>query len=151
MEQEPFYEMKIKKSSLDSSRQPPVKSASVISAISVYDMYGLEVACEFIRHIYFYKNDFNHPEWLETYLLGSLSIIWPDVLKTPVEKSIIYFSTALILHLIQLDSLQLKMIGTLEPSGYNLPLELLARITESRMLSEPIRREVSTMWESKIP
>lgn len=30
----------------------PVKNASVVSAVHVYDAYGLEIACSFIRHVY---------------------------------------------------------------------------------------------------
>lgn len=115
----------------------PQKSGTNLSVISIYDMYGLEVACAFIKHIYFYKSDRDQPEWLETYLLGSLGVIWPEATYGHVERSLVYLCTALILQLKLLDDAQPRMIGQLK-EGSQLPPELLAKITGSTLLSKEI-------------
>lgn len=79
--------------------------------------------------------------WINVYLIGSLSILWPGAADLDMPDPL-YTCSALILQLIQLDMMQPKMLGSLRPGGPELPPELLARITGSQRLSRAVTKGV---------
>lgn len=125
-----------------------VKTATNLSVASIYDLYGLYVACSFIRHLYLLteKNDrYQVRYWIVVYLIGSLSVLWPgseDVLDSEAVQTLEHVSSMLLLKLTQMDAAQPRLKKELIPHENTLPIELLSRMLDNPTLSRSMQASV---------
>lgn len=136
-----------------SADQIPEKSNSNISVITVYDTYGLDIAYSYLRHLFLYKYDKQHPEWLALYLLGSLSVLTPKAIEGEVAVrpvDILYLCTRLIAELVSLENKQPKMLGTLQPSS-QLTTDIIGKITGSERISKSVTAGARAVRCTEVP
>lgn len=133
--------------------QIPVKNASNVSVITVYDTYGLDIAYSYLHHLYSHKYDQRHPDWLALYLMASLSVLTPkaiegDVAVGPVD--ILYLCTRLVAELSNLENKQPKMLGTLQPSS-QLTTDIIGKITGSERISKSVTAGARAVRCTELP
>ena len=121
------------------------KRESTVSALSVYDTYGLAIARQYLEYIYRNKYLALAPEWLLVYLYGCL-----DELEEQEEfdwntspDHVLSICQQILDALTRLDENEPALPSPLSdvPVG-TLPLDLLARTLGSIQLSRNIAREV---------
>lgn len=120
----------------------PAKTATNISVVSVYDIYGLDVTCSFVRHLYSltYK-DIGIHYWIMTYFVGSLSVLRPgieDVVDMHHKDALVSITSLLLLNLTQMDAAQPKLSHELVQHDGNLPVEVLARVLDNPTISKAL-------------
>lgn len=119
----------------------PDKAASGVSVVSVYDLYGLDVALSFVNNLCTRWKENPESEWLFSYLVGSLCVLDLKYENLNIEDTV-QAANLLLSELIGLEGRQPKMLGSLVSEGTSLPPEVLARITGNPFISASITREL---------
>ncbi|CAH6420300.1 Hypothetical protein POVR2_LOCUS119 [uncultured virus] len=132
------------------------KRQSDASVLTIYDTYGLEVACTYLRYLYNTKYLFDAPAWLLVYLLGSLEAITPSDVGYDTSSTskyhILYLCCQIMRALENLDKNEPKMLEQLEEVPEDtLPADLLARIIGSQRVSKSVAEEVLHQKCSSVP
>lgn len=125
------------------NRVVPKKNATNLSVVSVYDLYGLGIACSYLKHLYLAsEHDVGVPyHWLTSYLQGSLAVLWPGS-ETMDDPNIFWLISALLFKLTQMDYAQPRLSEELVPHESTLPPELLYRVLDDPTLSKSMQRGV---------
>lgn len=125
---------------------------SYVSVVDVYDFYGLEMAHSYLHHLYHSQMSLRNPYRLCIYIIGSLAVIRPDLavqLNKSREKTgvshlfALYLCSVLLSELVSLDSHEPKLPAPIEPHTTVLPVEILARIFNSTLISKSIAEHVT--------
>lgn len=123
---------------------------SWISVVDVYDKYGLEMAYSYLHKIYHCQLSIKHPAWLAAYLVASLATLRPDfaglinqAMKSESEQLSLLCCSTLLADLVLLDTQQPRLLCDIEPHTTVLPVEILARIFNSRRISKTIAAELA--------
>lgn len=127
------------------------KIATTLSVIDVYDAYGLETAYSYLHHLYHLEISMNYPQYLALYLVGSLAILNPEC-ATSMYKKIRKQSAAIVLAACSILLAELALLETKQPilscseiTAHTtvLPIEILARIFNSKRISKQIAEQVT--------
>lgn len=133
----------------------PKKRQTTISAVNVYDAYGLDVTRSFLEYLYYNKYNAEYPSWLAVYLYGSLCVVKPEILDTMEYETskygVLYLCSMLLLELTQTDAKQPKMLGELTTVEQHLPEEVLNKILDSTRLSNAMTRSLVASRCSEVP
>ena len=121
----------------------PDKTATNISVISVYDIYGLDITCSFIRYLHSltYK-DLGVYYWVAAYFVGSLYVLRPgieDVIDMAHKDALLNITSLLLLNITQMDAAQPRLPQELVPHQSILPPEILARVLDNPTVSKALR------------
>lgn len=134
------------------ARKRRKEMVSHVSVVDVYDFYGLEMAYSYMHHLYHLPASIRHPQWFITYIVGSLMMVNVEQGKrlremrmkqdnNPLFPS--HVCSILLSELILLDSGEPKLQAPIEPHTTVLPVELLARIFNSTLISKSITEHVT--------
>ncbi|CAH6420487.1 Hypothetical protein POVR2_LOCUS173 [uncultured virus] len=133
------------------------KLESNLTVLDVYNTYGLDMACSYLHHICKLKLSAKYPDMLRIYLIGNLSLVQlelaariyePKMLSSPVQD-ILISSYALLSELAMREGKQPRMLGELVPHETNLPVELLAKIFQSKRINKQIAEQVTMQRQSR--
>ena len=140
------------KGSVSQVSTPQAKSRSIVSVLSVYDTYGLEVTYAYLKHLYGHKYNQDAPSWLATYLEGSLVAIMPsyEIATEDEPTAVLYYSLLIFTELQRIDREKFRPLRSLEPSSV-LPDEILARVIGSKRVSKDLAAAVASDRCTSVP
>ena len=122
-----------------------------ITVVDVYDTYGLEMAYSYCHHLYHSELSIEHPEWLATYLTSSLAILQPQFAREIYDKMSsrhmrtlsLLACSSLLAELVLLESTQPKLLHDIVQHTTLLPIDILAKICNSKRISKDIAAAVT--------
>ena len=121
----------------------PEKRTTGISAYDVYVGYGLDIAYEYLKHLYDAYSDSVLAPWLLVYLLGSIVHSGHEQLFdiNSNKYHLLYLCTQLLRIFEHMDNKQPRMLSDMQPVEQELPDEILSRIITSSRVAKSIDRE----------
>lgn len=153
-----FNTSELSRASWRSSSRPDYskcKLSSTVSVVDVYDVYGLEVACSYLRTVYYSRLSLEHSEWLSNYLLGSIAVLEPEFASDFCESGRattnvppLAFVSVLISLLVSLDAKQPKLPFPITRHTTTLPPEVLGKIFRSKRICKAITLAVRAKEEA---
>lgn len=124
------------------------KMKTNVSIVDVYDGYGLEATCSYMRSIYSRISQ-ESIDWICLYFLGSLAVLQPKYASQLYEHSVesranlvLFITTCcslLLSELITLDSKQPRLLAHIQRHTTTLPCEILSRIFRSKRICKSIQ------------
>lgn len=130
------------------------KTSSTVSIIDVYDVYGLEVACSYLRAVYTSRLSLERQDWLSNYLLGSIAVLQPEFAsefcgnhRMTISVPPLTFVSILISLLVSLDAKQPRLAFPLTRHTTTLPPEVLGKIFRSKRICTAITAAVRAKEE----
>lgn len=131
-------------------------NVTYISVVTVYDSYGLEIACSYISRLRALSerqataHDVPSARQVAIYLVGSLAILTPSRAQLLYNERdryqssdlVIMVCSALLEELLALDEAQPRLTAPLEPAQILIPEGLLALICNSKRISKGIAAHV---------
>ncbi|CAH6420483.1 Hypothetical protein POVR2_LOCUS172, partial [uncultured virus] len=132
------------------------KRESTLSLDDVYRTYGLEMVYSYLNHICSMKMSVKQPHILDSYLIGCLYIVQPqlaaylsrDIAIDPRQRPITVTSL-LIAEYQARDAREPRLLAELVAHDTQLPIELLARICNSKRISKAIAAQVTLQRKSR--
>lgn len=133
--------------------------ASYISVVDVYDFYGLEMAYSYMHHLYHAQVSIQNTHWMAVYIIGSISVVNSELAKSLDELRrkcgdsplfVSHVCSVLLSELIVLDSKEPRLATPIEPHATVLPVEILARIFNSVLISKSIAEHVTKQRSCRV-
>ena len=117
----------------DEGEELPTKHKTNVSVLNVYDMYGLTITLEFLRHVS--RNRHDHIEWIEIYLIGCMfALRLEPQCKQYIIQRIRSMVEDITVELMRREKCKAKLDCELVPQS--LPIEIVALITGSVRISK---------------